>query len=98
MMAGTECWRFGRVRRSTDWDESQILVSQALSKEPVPRPSLEHENAAGAVALRQPLAALRAWRAPASSPGWWHWVVGLDPTGRVMLPADAWRVLCAWGS
>jgi hypothetical protein len=80
------------------WDSSHISVSQTNSREPVSRPSLEHYDGAVAVSLRQPLAALRAWSAPVPEPGWWHWVVGVDPTGRVMLPADARRVLCAWGS
>jgi len=57
-------------------------VLQANSKGPASRPPLEHDGGAVAVALRQPLAALRAWSAPAPAPGWWHWVVGVDPTGR----------------
>ena len=80
------------------WDESQIWVPQANSREPVSRPSLGHEAGTAAVALRQPLAALRSWSAPPAAPGWWHWVVGVDPAGRVVLPADAWRVLGGWGS
>jgi hypothetical protein len=59
---------------------------------------LEHKIGTAAVALRQRLAALRAWSAPPSASGWWHWVVGVDPAGRVLLPADAWGVLGAWGS
>jgi hypothetical protein len=62
------------------------------------RPSLEHDDGAGTVALRQPLAALRAWSALAPAPSWWHTIVGVDPTGRVMLPAVAWRLLGGWGS
>lgn len=59
---------------------------------------LEHPGGATGVALKQPLAALRAWSASPPEPGWWHWVVGVDPTGRVVLPAGAWRVLDAWGT
>lgn len=63
----------------TRWDESQILVSQANSREPGPRPSFEHDAGSPVVALSQPLAALRAWSAPPPDRGWWHWVVGSIP-------------------
>jgi len=71
-------------------------VSQANSREPGVRPSLEHDVGSPVVALSQPLAALRAWSAPPPDRGWWHWVVGVDLAGRVVLPADAWLVLGAW--
>ena len=64
---------------------------------PVAAP-LEHPGDAAGVALNDPLAALRAWSASPPTADWWHWVVGVDPTGRVRLPADAWSVLGAWGS
>ena len=54
------------------------------------RPPLEHHEGAVGVALRQPLAALRAMAAEAPEPGWWYWVVGVDPTGRIIVPARAW--------
>ena len=62
------------------------------------RPPLEHDVGSPAVALSRPLAALRAWSALPPNRGWWHWIVGVDPAGRVLLPADACRVLGAWGT
>jgi hypothetical protein len=73
-------------------------VLQANFDGPPERPAHEHPVDAAGVSLKEPLAALRAWSASPPEPGWWHWVVGVDPTGRVTLPANAWAVLDAWGS
>lgn len=78
-------------------DSSQKSVLQANFGGPPLWHPLEQPGDAVGVALKEPLAALRAWSVSPPEPGWWHWVVGVDPTGRVMLPAGAWWFVGAWG-
>lgn len=84
-MVATTSSRFGLTHHAVDRDESQESVLEANFGRAVVRPPLENPNDAAGVALRQPLAALRAWSAPARAPGWWHWVVG----GRSRQPGHA---------
>lgn len=54
-------------------DSSQESVLQANFERAIVRPQLERPDDAAGVALKQPLAALRAWSARERAPGWWHW-------------------------
>ena len=50
-------------------DSSQESVLQTNFERAIVRPQLEHPDGAAGVALKQPLAALRAWSARERAPG-----------------------------